>query len=381
MRVQADELLRQRQQILAIPHVAQILDAMPNFVSMLNRQRQMVFANRVLRDFLGLEDKAALPGVRMGEALSCRFSYENKDGCGESAHCTMCGANQAIRTALKGKSCTKECAVSVEGPAGVSSLNFLVTVHPIELGGSPFVIFTAVDIESQKLKRSLENVFFREVLTLASGIRGIALSLNEQAPPSLDNITESLYLAADSLVDEIESQKALLAAEAKELKVNPKEMRTLWLLQKIRENYAWSLAAEGKGLKIDPDTLDEPLCSDPAILKRALVNLVKNALDDTLTGKTVWMGCRAKGDKLEFWVKNQAVMPKEVQLQIFKRFFSTKSKSAGTGTYGTRILVNNYLKGEVDFTSEPGFGTEFRIRIPKTIQPASLTRGPGQAHA
>ena len=367
VRAQAEELRRQNKLIVDAPYISHILNALPNFVSILNSQRQVVFVNRALEVFLGLDPQSDLPDVRMGEALDCRFAWADENGCGESEHCSMCGANQAVRSALKNKSCSKDCTLRVKSKGGLASLNFLVIAEPLRVAGALFVLFTAVDMEGQRRKRCLENVFFREVLTLSSSIRGIAQSLNELAPEGLDSITETLYLASDNLVDEIETQRDLLAAEAGELKVTPKNMRTLWFLQKVREKYDMSLAADGKGLEVDPESVDEPFCSDPLIFKRAFMNLIKNALENTPVGGTTQMGCRDVGEKLEFWVKNQAEIPWDVQLQVFNRFFSTKSNNSGSGTYSSQLLVENYLQGEIDFSSGPNVGTEFRVRLPRSI--------------
>ena len=57
---------------------------------------------------------------------------------------------------------------------------------------------------------------------------------------------------------------------------------------------------------------------------------------------------------MDFWVNNPAVMPREVQLQVFKRSFSTKGSGRGIGTYSMRLLVSRYLGGSVDFESTGG---------------------------
>ncbi len=59
-------------------------------------------------------------------------------------------------------------------------------------------------------------------------------------------------------------------------------------------------------------------------------------------------------------------MPREVQLQIFQRSFSTKGLGRGLGTYSVRLLTERYLKGSVSFTSSAEFGTTFRVRCPAT---------------
>jgi len=60
-------------------------------------------------------------------------------------------------------------------------------------------------------------------------------------------------------------------------------------------------------------------------------------------------------------------MPRNVQLQVFNRSFSTKGQGRGIGTYSIRLLVTRYLRGTVDFTSSKEQGTTFRARLPLEI--------------
>jgi sensor histidine kinase regulating citrate/malate metabolism len=62
-------------------------------------------------------------------------------------------------------------------------------------------------------------------------------------------------------------------------------------------------------------------------------------------------------------VKNENVMTEEVQMQLFHRSFSTKGNGRGLGTYSIRLLTENYLKGEVGFTSSASTGTIFTVTL------------------
>ena len=107
--------------------------------------------------------------------------------------------------------------------------------------------------------------------------------------------------------------------------------------------------------------------SDGTILRRVLGNLVKNALEATPEGGTVRISSRDLGDRVVLEVNNPGVMPREVQLQIFQRSFSTKAdRGRGIGTYSVKLFVERYLKGTVGFASaEPG-GTTFSVTLPKS---------------
>jgi signal transduction histidine kinase len=77
------------------------------------------------------------------------------------------------------------------------------------------------------------------------------------------------------------------------------------------------------------------------------------------------MGSKSDEDQVQFWVHNPAHMPRDVQLQVFKRSFSTKGSGRGIGTYSIRLFVTRYLHGSVDFDSTEDHGTTFRVRLPR----------------
>jgi sensor histidine kinase regulating citrate/malate metabolism len=111
---------------------------------------------------------------------------------------------------------------------------------------------------------------------------------------------------------------------------------------------------------------DGPLITDRRLLKRVLGNMLKNALEATPPHGTVKMSCEDDGDVVSFLVSNPAVIPNDVQLQVFQRSFSTKGEAGrGIGTYSMKLFGERYLGGEVDFVSREAEGTTFRLRLPK----------------
>ena len=94
--------------------------------------------------------------------------------------------------------------------------------------------------------------------------------------------------------------------------------------------------------------------------------MIKNALEASLPAKTVTVSCRCAGDRVQFAVHNPGVMPREAQLQVFQRSFSTKGRGRGLGTYSMRLL-SEYLRGEVAFTSTKEEGTTFIASYPLSL--------------
>jgi Signal transduction histidine kinase regulating citrate/malate metabolism len=61
-------------------------------------------------------------------------------------------------------------------------------------------------------------------------------------------------------------------------------------------------------------------------------------------------------------------MPREVQLQLFQRSFSTKGSNRGLGTYSMKLLTERYLHGSIAFTVSEEEGTTFFARYPCKVQ-------------
>jgi sensor histidine kinase regulating citrate/malate metabolism len=91
--------------------------------------------------------------------------------------------------------------------------------------------------------------------------------------------------------------------------------------------------------------------------------MLKNALEATPENEVVEMGVKSTKDGIMFWVQNPGVMPRDVQLQVFQRSFSTKGHNRGLGTYSMKLIAERYLKGKIDFVSKQGTGTNFFILL------------------
>ncbi len=145
-------------------------------------------------------------------------------------------------------------------------------------------------------------------------------------------------------------------------------LRSVSLLQAVSGLYRDHTVSREKFVVVEPESVDVSFSSDQVILERVLGNLVKNALEASLPGETVLIGSRPKGSGgVRFWVHNSSVMPAEVRLQVFNRYFSTKGKGRGLGTYSIKLLTERYLKGRVSFESEVGKGTTFFVDYPKKL--------------
>lgn len=366
-RARPEDMEHHKQILRRNPVILKILDALPGRVVIMNQERQILFANQSMLESTSYNDWESLIGRRLGEAINCVHHADGPGGCGTSEYCRTCGAVQAfMESHLKGSS-TRECRITMAGNGFEDSLELLVWATQIELEGHTFTIFAGKDVSHEKRRRILEKIFFHDVLNTAGGLRGLAELIKLEASGDLFDLADTIYDASDKLINEIQAQKELMAAENDELQVQLIRLSSRVFLEDIVARYSRHHTVQGKSIVVAPDAQNVEFTSDPNLLGRVIGNLLLNAVEASKTGNNVTAGCGVDGEWLEFWVHNNSVIDRQVQLQLFQRSFTTKGAGRGLGTYSVKLLTERYLKGKVSFYSEPDEGTKFMVKYPMAL--------------
>lgn len=358
----------QRDAFLANATAVAMLEAMPGPAMVLNAQRQIIASNSRLADLVSVANIDTLLGRRVGEAFQCPYARVRAGGCGTSEHCATCGAGTAIvETLATHARIERECRIVTESCAGgAGALDFRVLANHVQFGGEDCVILGLTDISGDKRRQVLERVFFHDLLNEVGGVNGLAEILlgGTLAPEEEQECKRDIGRLSRAALDEIQAHREMLAAERGELFVSPREVNAAAVLDEVVHLYRHHPVADDRVIDLVPS---EPvtLHTDPSMLRRSLGNLVKNALEAITRHHTVSVGYRLDGTQIVFFVHNPGVIPRETQLQIFERSFSTKGEAGrGVGTYSVRLFIEGHLKGRVGFTSNAETGTEFHITLP-----------------
>jgi hypothetical protein len=98
-----------------------------------------------------------------------------------------------------------------------------------------------------------------------------------------------------------------------------------------------------------------------------VLNVVMNAMQAMPHGGELRFESSVRGDTAEIRVTDTGSgIPPELREKIFRLYFSTKQKGSGIGLAMTFRIVQLH-DGTIDFTSEPGKGTTFLIRLPIAV--------------
>ena len=365
-------LAAQRRAFLSDGVAVALLDAMPGPAMVLNRHRQIVAVNGVLREAFDIEDSEGLIGLRPGEVLQCVRANERAAGCGTTRACAHCGVVNAVLECLTtGRRTRREARVRTHGTRDGGALDVRVHASAVDVGGVPFVVVGIEDIGSEKRRQVLERQFLGELLVTCDSVHGIAERLDQPEPDPVHDCVDrrDLHLLSAQALEQVASQRQLLAAEQGELVGEPREVNLTELLEDLARRTRRLPMAQGRHIRLEHGRAHE-MHTDPALLGRVVCDLLANALEATPVGGTVSLSCELDHRAATLSVHNDGVMTPEVQLQIFQRSFSTRTGAGhGVGTYGVKLLVERVLGGSVEFVSDEHVGTLFVVVVPDAREP------------
>ena len=348
-----------------IPYLDEIFCSLSFIFCILNEDRQIVYTNDILMKTLQVQSLEEVLGKRFGEAINCRFSFEEPGGCGTSEHCRYCGAiNSMLQCQRTGVKTTSECRIRRIVKGAENFLDVEVTATPFVHENTNFTIFSLIDITDRKRRAIIEKIFFHDIMNTASGLKGffeIFESIEKEEQQDFLQMGASL---CQQIIDEIGMQRLLTQAENQELMVDKQLIDSESFLHHIASELNFLAVAKGKNIVIAEDLISIKFESDPVLLKRILTNMIKNALEASDEGDKVRLSAiQQPYNRIRFSVHNRKYIPRDIEVQVFMRSFSTKGAQRGLGTYSMKILGEQYLGGEVDFTTSEKEGTTFFITL------------------
>jgi len=106
---------------------------------------------------------------------------------------------------------------------------------------------------------------------------------------------------------------------------------------------------------------------DRALLRQAILNLVKNGQEALSRGGALTISSEALGDAVEIAVADTGpgIAP-EVGGRLFEQFFTTKPQGTGLGLSISRQIIEEH-GGELRWANRPGGGAVFTVRLPVKV--------------
>jgi hypothetical protein len=361
------DILDQHDLIASQELFSEIFGAIAGISAVVNKNRQIVYANEPFLEFLGIKSLEPVLGRRTGEVISCVQADDGLSGCGTSVACRYCGAVKAILESQEtNHKSVRETSISTLVDGHNKSWDLKVTSTPIKLSGEEYYVLSLQDISYEKRLAALEKIFFHDLLNIASGLNGLLTLIKEGIDPDeIHELVNKSEEASRDIIEEINMYRQLRAAEDGDIQINSGQLNSVEFLGSVIRIISSHEVGQNKHLLLAENSFDTVFVTDRILLQRVLINMLKNALEATSINGTAVTGIENRGEHIRFWVRNEGVIPHNIQMQIFRRSFSTKGKGRGIGTYSVRLLTENYLKGKAGFTSNENVGTIFFVDLLK----------------
>ncbi len=158
-------------------------------------------------------------------------------------------------------------------------------------------------------------------------------------------------------------------ARVQELKLTPADLNAV--VDELRDFQEPQAAARGIVIRTSFDPNLPRIELDVDLFKQALLNLILNAQQAMPRGGELMLTTRHEPGSAVLDVTDTGVgMSDDVRARIFDAFYSTRPGGSGLGLPTVRKIVDAH-GGTIEVQSEPGKGSQFRIRLPRTQSLAS----------
>lgn len=330
-RASAEQIKEQSARLRRDAAFINTLSTVPQGAVVLNEQRQVLFANRVLLDAFCVETEEEALGLRPGEAFHCAHAVTAPSGCGTAVSCRYCGAMTALNEAFAGKVATHAVSLTTEQTHRHQSAEFELTVVPLSHEGQRVFLCFVRDTSDRLRRESYERVFYHDILNLAGLVSSYAAYIldNSIGEAETGEILRRISAISEALVEEINHQRVITAADVHQLHVNPVSTDVGAVLAKTAGFFCSQSQYKGKEIKLNCKTDKHIIVTDPLILRRVVSNMIKNALEASVPGDVITLDCRRDGIFTVVSVHNPLVMPEEIRTAFSRGRFPPKAKGAG----------------------------------------------------
>jgi PAS domain-containing protein len=135
--------------------VANVLDAIPSYIFVVNNDVQIIGFNLAASQLLG-ENPDLVLRRRAGEILNCLHAHESPEGCGRAAFCKTCPVRNSVYEASWGQRVVRKRArMELVSEGRTVELYLLVTTAPITYDHDSLILLILEDISELMALRNI----------------------------------------------------------------------------------------------------------------------------------------------------------------------------------------------------------------------------------
>jgi signal transduction histidine kinase len=210
---------------------------------------------------------------------------------------------------------------------------------------------------------------------LTSLLLGADLLISHEGEPVVEEkhweLLRRMRQQVEYLTDMVQSLLDIARMEEGKLPLRPEALAVGELVRSAAAELAVPYASKGVSLETQVPSGLPPAHGDHGLLKRVLVNLLKNALDHTPVDGQVTVGAQPENaESLTIWVQDTGVgIPQAFHEKIFEKFSQVElrevheRRGTGLGLTFCRLAVEAH-GGRIWVESAEGKGSRFSFTVP-----------------
>ena len=218
--------------------------------------------------------------------------------------------------------------------------------------------------EREQAWREMAKQVAHEIKNPLTPMRLTVQSFERKFDPDDPKAKTKLTEYSKTLIQQIDTMSSIASAFSNFAEMPAQQNETLDVVKIVKlaldifnENYIHFIA--------DEEEIIAKL--DRTQLIRVVTNLVKNAIQAVpdVASPRILVSVISEGDFVKISVADNGIgISDEFKDKVFEPKFTTKSSGMGLGLGMVKNIVETY-KGSIEFTSQPGKGTVFTVRLPK----------------
>jgi signal transduction histidine kinase len=341
-------------------NVEQLLERLEEVVLLFDREDRLVMAGRSAERILGRGRWEI-----MGRGLTELFPPSSALGA-------------AARNAIELRQPLKDLPLTLEGGSAAAT-RVLVSVELLEAFPDHQRIGTLITLRDAETRRQIQSQL--DVSARLAAISRLTGGVAHEIKNPLQAITVHLEVLKSKLADQYDEVGPEIETIAREilrldrvvktfldftrpvdLKMRDQEM--VALTRDVVALVGPSAGRQNVRIELEAEAREIMVHGDRDLLQQAILNVVVNGVEAMKNGGRLQIRLRREGDECCLSISDEgAGIPPELREKIFNLYFSTKGKGSGIGLAVTFRVVQLH-NGTIDFTTEPGKGTTFRMRFP-----------------
>jgi len=336
----------------------QLFDAVPCYITVLNRNLRITTINQRFRDDFG-----EVTGFRFFEVF--QHARAGNDPISQTLNDARPHESEMILT-----------------PADGDRFNSLVWTSPILTRTGKLIQVLVMFVDVTQIRQLRDNLSSLGLMigSIAHGIKGILTGLSGglylinsgHSRNRPEKVEEGIDITRQ-MIERIERVVFDILYYAKKRTLNWKQVDALDFAGDVAATFEMRLREDNIQFLLDFDETCGTFEIDRTLLRSALVNILENAADacradPSQKDHTITFRLYPENGFVQFDISDNGIgMDPDAQRQLFDLFYSTKgNRGTGLGMFITDKIIRQH-GGRIDVESTPGRGSRFIVSLPNKL--------------